>query len=322
MQRLLPLALASALTPAALADVDDFVDQVTPAFRGRSGAEFSGFDVLTVAFGAPNAPDLESCAAVTLTGLDPAGILTSTGNVYSFGTETSFRLDYAQDAAAPLEVSLQLRTLGSVPDAANVRLLPVDANGTAGAPLFADQVVPLGAAPGELQFVWGASLAGLQSASFQVLFEAASSSMSLDVVLLDVLTDRGSLEADAASVSAGAGGVQNLALDAGSDHAGNTYLVLGSRSGTAPGVPLDGVTVPLVLDGYTLNTIAGANGAVFQNTLGVLGGCGRAQASLAVPAGLDPALVGVTLNHAAVVIDTTQFVTVFATEAASLSIQP
>ncbi len=320
MQRLLALSVLAAAAPIALSDNGDFTSQETPAYRGQVGAEFVAFDVFTEAFGAPNAPDLAQCGAAFLTGLEPAALITSTGNIYSFSTETKFQLDY--DQSAPLfDVRLQLRTLGAPLDDANVRLVPIDKNGVAGTPLSPDSVTPLAGGPGEFSFSWDLSLAGLTNGSFQVLFEASGPSMSLDVALLDVFCGRGSLEADVADVSAGTGGTQNLAIDAGSDNAGQTYLVLGSRSGTGPGVTLDGVSVPLNFDGYTLNTVSGANGGVFQNTLGVLNACGQAGAAIVVPAGLDPALVGLTLDHAAVVIDTTLLQIVFATDSTSIAIQ-
>lgn len=91
-----------------------------------------------------------------------------------------------------------------------------------------------------------------------------------------------------------------LVVDRGALAAGRAYLVLGSATGSGPATPLEKVAVPLALDGYTLQTIAGANGPVFQGTLGLLDDFGSARSALAVPAGLSPSLVGRTLFHAVI----------------------
>lgn len=48
-----------------------------------------------------------------------------------------------------------------------------------------------------------------------------------------------------ASISAFGGGTQPLTLDAGPGHAGSIYVVLGSFSGTSPGLAIGSVTLPL-----------------------------------------------------------------------------
>ncbi|QDU67209.1 hypothetical protein [Engelhardtia mirabilis] len=106
-----------------------------------------------------------------------------------------------------------------------------------------------------------------------------------------------------ASAAPSGAGRQDLLLDAGPDHAGELYLVLGSVSGTAPGIPFGGVLIPLVLDAWTLATLSAPNLPPLESTFGVLDGDGRALAALDLQGPLDPVLAGLTLHHAFVTID-------------------
>lgn len=108
-------------------------------------------------------------------------------------------------------------------------------------------------------------------------------------------------------------------LDRPQSSAGNLYLVAGSATGTAPGIPFGGVVVPLVLDPYLLATLNHASQPPFVDTFGVLDAAGDARAALVVPSGLDPALIGVTLHHAFVEM-TPGFAAVFASEAVTLGL--
>ncbi len=112
-----------------------------------------------------------------------------------------------------------------------------------------------------------------------------------------------SLRADTIAVSTAAGGTQSLALDAGAARAGDLYLVLGSASGTSPGLPLDGQLIPLQLDNYTLTTLNSANSGAYVNTLGALDASGQGSAAIAVPAGVLTGLAGVSVDHAFVALD-------------------
>jgi hypothetical protein len=86
----------------------------------------------------------------------------------------------------------------------------------------------------------------------------------------------------------------NVALDLilGAAHAGESYVLVASASGTSPGTPVGSFVVPLNLDALTLFTLDQANTAWFVNTLGTLNGQGRAQGSVVLPAlaGLPSAL--------------------------------
>lgn len=99
------------------------------------------------------------------------------------------------------------------------------------------------------------------------------------------------------------GGIETFQLDAGPDRAGEAFLIAGSRSGTLPGLDLPGdVHVPLVIDGYTTAVLNGLGAAPFDAFTGLLDGAGRATVSFTLPAGLPPAAVGLTLQHAFVTL--------------------
>jgi PQQ-like domain len=97
-----------------------------------------------------------------------------------------------------------------------------------------------------------------------------------------------------------------LRLEVGDAIGGMPYLVLGSVTGTSPGIMLGGKHVPLNLDPYLLLSFTG-------NPL-LLGGLGSfsdanvfgvfmADAWFQIPAGLPPSVVGFVVTHAFVVFD-------------------
>ena len=118
------------------------------------------------------------------------------------------------------------------------------------------------------------------------------------------------------------GGNQVLALDAGLNHGGELFVMLGSLSGTSPGVVLDGFTLPLQVDAYFATTLSGA--APFSGSPGFLDGLGRAEVSIDVPAGTQPPLLGLTAHHAFLTLDLAGAFPVvsFTSEAESLQLIP
>jgi len=112
-----------------------------------------------------------------------------------------------------------------------------------------------------------------------------------------------SLSVDNTSLSLTAGGAANFVLDGGAASANQLYMMLGSVTGTAPGIGVDGLTLDLVFDGFLSYMLANPNAAPYANTLGVLDGVGMGSASVTVPAGSFPTLAGVTLYHAYIVIN-------------------
>lgn len=99
-------------------------------------------------------------------------------------------------------------------------------------------------------------------------------------------------------ISIAAGGAQAWELDAGAAFAGRSYVVVGSASGTEPGLPLGGATLPLVFDDYSQLTLTAANQPPFFASAGTLDAAGRASGSLQVSAAVFAGLQGVTLDHA------------------------
>lgn len=131
------------------------------------------------------------------------------------------------------------------------------------------------------------------------------------------------LWSDTPELSAAAGAVVGFDLVAGSGHAGDLYLLLGSTSGTDPGYPIDGQLLPLVVaDAYFLATLTQANQGPFGGTLGVLDALGRGSATLTVPPGVAAAAAGLVAHHAFVALDPTTLAVTLASNALPLAVTP
>lgn len=116
------------------------------------------------------------------------------------------------------------------------------------------------------------------------------------------------LSADVAAISLSGGGAQVFQLDAPQDQAGRTYVLLGSLSGTSPGLALPNVQVPLNFDVWMEQALLLANSPGFLGYVGVLDAGGDSSATFGLPPGTNPALAALTLNQAFVVIDDVNFV--------------
>lgn len=139
-----------------------------------------------------------------------------------------------------------------------------------------------------------------------------------------LLFDLEPLSPDTATLSVSAGGAQRLELDAGEPNAGRAYQVLGSLAGTEPGIALPGgFTLPLVLDRYLLQTLLHPGSGPVQGASGVLDAHGHAEAAVVVPPGSPLVLVGLTVNHAFVVLESAGGRRVrFVSNAAALTLVP
>jgi hypothetical protein len=112
------------------------------------------------------------------------------------------------------------------------------------------------------------------------------------------------LDSDVDSISLGAGGVQNFVYSLGPKHAFELYVLLGTFSGTSPGIPIDDKVLPLNLDDYLTYTASSPGFAPLVGGFGQFDATGMATAQFVAPAGLYPAsLVGFTLHHAYLAID-------------------
>ena len=135
-----------------------------------------------------------------------------------------------------------------------------------------------------------------QIAYDQWVLHGKSAPVAMDEVTLDLSP---LLAADVASVSMSTGGTQRLDVCAGPDYASRPYWIIGSLSGTTPGVDFAGLHLPLNVDSWTLYTLAQPNVGPLVGTLGTLDAGGAATARLVLPA--DPSLIGLRGDHAAVV---------------------
>ena len=124
------------------------------------------------------------------------------------------------------------------------------------------------------------------------------------------------LSADIHEISLSRGGQQLLMLDGTTGRANVAYWVLGSMSGTTPGLNFGPLTLPLNPDPYLRCTVSLPNQPPLQGSQGSLDPLGRAQATFSLPAGLPASLFGMTLHHAFV----TALATPFASGAVPLTI--
>jgi hypothetical protein len=107
------------------------------------------------------------------------------------------------------------------------------------------------------------------------------------------------LTADGDFLSAGSGGSILFSLDADTNSAGRTYLVLGSITGTEPGYPLPGgdEMLPLNWDLFTEIVLSMLNTQVFDKFMDALDDSGKGRARLNAPP-LPPAAVGINMFFA------------------------
>jgi len=107
------------------------------------------------------------------------------------------------------------------------------------------------------------------------------------------------------TLSVSAGGQISFHIEAGTMRAGQTYFLVGSASGTSPGIFVgNGINLPLNVDPYLVYTAVNPNTAFLSQTLGTLDQEGASTAVLSLPAGGAPAnLVGATFHHAYLVLD-------------------
>jgi hypothetical protein len=105
------------------------------------------------------------------------------------------------------------------------------------------------------------------------------------------------MSTDVSTISAATGGTVNFTLNAGPLFQSDAYRVLGSISGTSPGINFGGVNVPLNFDVFLLDTILFANSSALQNFVGSLDATGSASAAL-VTGPLPPSAAGVAMDFA------------------------
>ncbi|MHC4261389.1 MAG: hypothetical protein ACYSWX_02610 [Planctomycetota bacterium] len=125
---------------------------------------------------------------------------------------------------------------------------------------------------------------------------------------------------DTNSINAILGGTANFEVFAGLDKEGDLYQVVGTLSGTSPGLPLGpGILLPINFDALTSLTINDPNGIGLTNGFGTLDLDGRAFPNFTLPSGITAAS-GLTVSFAYVVIDSTAFTITKASQAVSISL--
>lgn len=107
------------------------------------------------------------------------------------------------------------------------------------------------------------------------------------------------LHCDPDTLPTGTGGTVDFELRAGTYSDGETYILLGSMSGTSPGIPLKGghATLPLQWDFFTSFVLGLKNTIVFKDFYGTIDGSGLATAQLNSPA-WPPGYVGYPIYFA------------------------
>ena len=96
---------------------------------------------------------------------------------------------------------------------------------------------------------------------------------------------------------------QKLRMNVSPGYAEHLYLILGSLSGTVPGVDLGNTLIPLNPDPYYQFTLTTPNSILLPESLGFLEPDGETIVFFESPAGSNPALLGLTVNHAFLVLD-------------------
>lgn len=130
-----------------------------------------------------------------------------------------------------------------------------------------------------------------------------------------------SLGIDVDTVNATAGGTQNLFLYGGAPNAGLQYYLLGSVTGTTPGLPFTpSLILPLNYDFYTEFLLTNPN-TIVANSNATLDGSGDSAAAFNLPGGIAALPFAVTIHHAYLVVNGNGKV-VFVSNAAPLTLTP
>ena len=120
-------------------------------------------------------------------------------------------------------------------------------------------------------------------------------------------------------VSLSKGGAQTFSLFGGNANAGKLYLLLGTLSGTKPGIKLGTVTLALNPDAYFFFMLGNPN-TLIANSLGILSPSGTSTAKLNLPLGLPVSLAGTVLYHAYLVLDPSRLSFDFSSNAVPLTL--
>ncbi|MCA9321843.1 MAG: hypothetical protein KDB53_13965, partial [Planctomycetes bacterium] len=126
-----------------------------------------------------------------------------------------------------------------------------------------------------------------------------------DGTAANVVIPMGALTTSSNEVSLSAGGTQIHHIDAGAASGSRPYLLLGTVSGTSPGISLGALTLPLNQDFVFNLTLSSPNVFPLINTLGFTNSQGRATAALITAPNSSPAFLNFTFHWAFVATDLT-----------------
>jgi hypothetical protein len=134
---------------------------------------------------------------------------------------------------------------------------------------------------------------------------------------------RGQLMHGHTTVRVTGGEQQDFLLLAGPANGFKLHWIVGSASGTTPGVMLSpSITAPLNIDNYALQTISSTNSPPILGSLGLLDIDGVSKRTLIVPPGLEPSLAGLTLHHAYLIFEPLTFDLIGVSNAVPLTLVP
>lgn len=182
----------------------------------------------------------------------------------------------------------------SPPDPAGVEFVAIDLNLTDPGALF--ETDALLAAPPDLDLFDGPNDLGLSGLTEKGNF-------GVECKLLTHREIPVPLWSIPESGSVAAGFDASFFLDAGKDHAGDLYVMLGSTGPALPGFRAGCFQVPLEFDFYTDFLLRHPTSGFMPDAQGLLDNDGRAIAGASFPAGLPPSLAGVLSLNAYVVLD-------------------
>lgn len=124
---------------------------------------------------------------------------------------------------------------------------------------------------------------------------------ALEAGVLGPVPARPDLISDRPTVSATGEEIQTLTVDCGPAMAGAPYVVVGSCSGTSPGINLGRFHIALNIDAYTIATVTGSSESL-DGGRGTLDDQGRATVAVSLDAARRRALAGSTVHHACLVV--------------------
>jgi len=116
---------------------------------------------------------------------------------------------------------------------------------------------------------------------------------------------------------------QDFLLVAGAANSFKLHWIVGSASGTTPGIALTPtITAPLNFDNYALKTIGSTNSPPILGSLGLLDIDGVSKRTLIIPPGLQPSLAGLTLHHAYLIFEPLTFDLIGVSNAVPMTLVP